>query len=515
MPGDFERLSRPMPVPGPGEALCATRYPSLDPYMNSPIAGELLTLASAPLSRRRLIQGVLCAGGLSMVPSLAVAAGRGPVVIIGAGLAGLYAALQLEAQGYQVTVLEARDRAGGRVKTLDEVPGHPEGGANIIGPNYGRVIHSAQSLQVPLRSPPRGESSGLVIEGQRIPRDAWDTSPLNTLPEPLRAITPDRLGSSLLRDNPLTTSSSWRAPAMSIYDQSALDFYQSKGLDETALGWIDVNNSYGNRLADTSMLSLYRVSASIGRAMAMRQPVLEGAAGNQRIPEAMAKALQGPVRYGDPVVAVTQRADGGVQVSCNSGYRIDAAAVICSLPLPALQAIAFTPGLPPAQLAAIREVEYHPVTQAHFVAREPYWDGADEPAGWWTDGPLGRVFVRQADAGVYNITCWINGDSCARYDSLPRDDAMQLMSDDFTALVPASRGQVELAAMVAWAQSPYSGGSWAVWQPGQIARYADELLKPHGNVVFAGEHTAFSNSGMEGAAESGERAALEVMRMLV
>lgn len=465
------------------------------------------------LSRRRLITGSMSAAGLALLGPLARAANREPVVVIGAGLAGLYAALQLEAQGYAVTLLEARMRPGGRVKTLDEVPGHPEGGANIIGPNYGRVIHSAQSLGVALRSPPRGEPGGFNLQGQRVARADWETSTLNTLPEGLRSITPDRLGSSLLRDNPLSTSSSWRSPAMSSFDESALAFYRSKDLNEQALEWIDANNSYGNRLDDTSMLSLYRVSAGIGRAMAMRQPILEGAAGNQRIPEAMAAAIEGPVRYGDPVIAVTERADGSVHVGCESGYGVDAAGVICTLPLPALRSVQFTPGLPPAQVNAINEVEYHHVTQAHFVAREPYWRAADEPAGWWTDGPLGRVFVRQADAGVYNITCWVNGEGCARYDALPPDDASQLFMDDFIALVPAAQGQVDLEAMVAWAQQPFSGGSWAVWQPGQIARYADELLRPHGHVVFAGEHTAYANSGMEGAAESGERAALEIMRM--
>ncbi len=55
---------------------------------------------------------------------------------------------------------------------------------------------------------------------------------------------------------------------------------------------------------------------------------------------------------------------------------------------------------------------------------------------------------------------------------------------------------------------------WAMWRPGEIARYADALTAPHGRVAFAGEHTAYSNSGMEGAMESGERAALEVMRAL-
>ena len=57
-------------------------------------------------------------------------------------------------------------------------------------------------------------------------------------------------------------------------------------------------------------------------------------------------------------------------------------------------------------------------------------------------------------------------------------------------------------------------GVWAIWRPGEIQKYADALLTPHGRVAFAGEHTAFAKPGMEGAMESGDRAALEVMRWL-
>ncbi|MSQ86237.1 MAG: hypothetical protein EXR10_05220 [Alphaproteobacteria bacterium] len=64
--------------------------------------------------------------------------------------------------------------------------------------------------------------------------------------------------------------------------------------------------------------------------------------------------------------------------------------------------------------------------------------------------------------------------------------------------------------MVVKSQRICGRGAYAYWKPGQITRFAKELGKPRGRMFFAGEHTAVTNRGMEGAMESGERAALEI-----
>jgi monoamine oxidase len=59
-------------------------------------------------------------------------------------------------------------------------------------------------------------------------------------------------------------------------------------------------------------------------------------------------------------------------------------------------------------------------------------------------------------------------------------------------------------------RDPFSGGDWVIWGPGQITELFGHVATPHGRIHFAGEHTSRSNRGMEGAQESGERAAQEV-----
>ena len=72
------------------------------------------------------------------------------VLIIGAGLSGLYAANLLEEEGYKVTVLEADKRVGGRVLTQKEIPGNPETGGTAFGSGYARVIDTANRFGINL-----------------------------------------------------------------------------------------------------------------------------------------------------------------------------------------------------------------------------------------------------------------------------------------------------------------------------------------------------------------------------
>jgi monoamine oxidase len=474
-------------------------------------------MASRFLQRPTRRQFVATLGSLAlagMLPRGLKASGR-KVIVVGAGLSGLQSALLLEQLGHEVVVLEARQRVGGRVLTLDDIPGHPEGGANTIGPNYGRIIAAAQRFGVALAPQGRGDAPGLMIDGQVVDREAWSDSPLNTLPESLRSITPDRLSGALLRDNPLSASSSWIQPVGIEVDISAEEFFASKGLDARALQWLDVNNSYGNRLADTSLDMLYRVGASVGRAIEMRQPAFDAALGNMRIPEAMAAGLSTPVLHGEKVLGVQQTGDE-IVARCESGNEFRGDALICALPATAVRKIRFEPLLNTEQNQAFQEVEYHKVTQAHLLAESPYWQSAGEPASWWTNGSLGRMFSsgKPNDAGSYNITVWINGDACDRFDAMEHDEAGAAILKEFQRQVPSSKGQVSLGALVRWAVDPLNEGVWAVWHPGQVSSLRKLLAVPHDRVFFAGEHTAVSNSGMEGAMESADRVVLEALRRL-
>ncbi len=466
------------------------------------------------IPRRRFLAGA-AALAIASLP-LPAGAQRRRVVVVGAGLAGLHTALLLQEAGFSVSVIEGRDRVGGRVLTLEDVPGRPEAGGSQIGSNYRRLLAAAEQLGVALEaSGPSGAlPTSYLINGASETRQSWPQSPHNPFPEELRAITPDRLTSSLLSEPPYRQTSDWHSPEMVAHDVSASGWFRGRGLDAAGLALLDANNGYGNRFADTSLLSLYRVVAGFQRGAAEGASLLEVAGGNLRLPQAMAEALAQPVLLQETLTELAQT-DAGVRLLCASGLEIEADAAVLSLPVPALRSVAFSPAPPARQAEAIATLAFNKVTQAYFEASGEAWQASGIPGSIWSNAEFGRLFARRiGDSERILATAWVNGDACDRYDALPAAEAGERILADISRAFPGASGNLQLRGLVRWGADRFSGGSWPAWAPGQIGRYFEALRQPHGRVFFAGEHTASEFSGMEGAFESGERAAAEVLSAL-
>lgn len=466
---------------------------------------------------------------LKLVPAaIAVGASSRPlwagsqpdVIVLGAGLAGLNAALLLEKFGLRVRVLEASQRIGGRLHTLDDVPGRPEAGGSQIGAAYARTVDTARQLGVPLETSARSpllKEDGLVyfINGRRWSRGDWARAPENPLPEALREISPERALGRLIGDSPLKSIAAWRDPAFAHYDISVLAELRAKGLSDAALRLLDVNNGYGDTLGDTSLLNLFYVQTNMLEVMRIKGPVQNVVGGNQRLPEAMATTLKGDVLLGHQATEV-DAGSTGVTVRCADRSRHRARFVICALPLPAMSHIRFVPGLPNRLGEAVKKLAYGRVTQIHLEVLKPFWESEGLLPYMWSDGPLERMFPQdeKGTGQAESLTLWINGAGTARWDTMNDRDAARLVADELTKIYPASQGSVRMVRRIAWHLSPLAGGSWANWHPGQITRYAPILGIPQGRLHFAGEHTGRTLRGMEAAMESGERVATEILAKL-
>ena len=268
------------------------------------------------IDRRNLMKGGAALAVASLV-SGARAQETADVIVLGAGLSGLNAALLLEEQGQKVIVLEGRNRAGGRLYTLDDVPGAPEAGGSGIGMGYARLIDRANTLGIKLvpqraRTEATGDTTLIHIRDTSILAKDWAASPLNPYVGDARKRPPWLMSfSSLNAYNPLPEAAAWRSPEMAKHDVSVSAFLAAKGWTPEQLRLAYATNpSYGNSGDDLSAMMWWHIAKNAELMAGAGGGAMSIAGGNQRLPEAMAKAVKPGVRYGKAVVGIRSDANG-------------------------------------------------------------------------------------------------------------------------------------------------------------------------------------------------------------
>lgn len=442
------------------------------------------------------------------------------VIVVGAGLAGLHAARLLESQGANVLVLEGRDRVGGRIFTLDDLPGYPEGGGNGIGAGYARILDTARELKVPLvpvrqRTESATKTTAIYLRDRRILAADWASSDLNPFPEALRNTMPwDYQWVALARGNPLKTTDDWLKPEFAPYDVSIFEHLRARGESEAA---IDLGSRvgilYGTSPYDFSALHMFQILTWGASQRQFGTAAYAVGKGNQRLPEAMAASLKRPIEHGRTVVAVSQDATR-LTMRCLDGSAYRAKRAIFTLPATAMRQVQFDPPLAGRQSEAVATLGYSTAFQVHFLPTRRFWEQDGLPTNMWTDSFAGRfaaLHYGESPAEVTSFVSFVYGPQGEWLDRLPREQAAAIVLADIERLRPSTKGALRVARVLSWQQDPFAGGTFSAWKPGQISRLANHVAAPAGRIHFAGEHTAVLQRGMEGAMESGERAALEVL----
>jgi monoamine oxidase len=474
------------------------------------------------VSRRTVLKS-LGAAPLLAASGPVRALNKSDVIVIGAGLSGLNAALLLESAGLNVTVLEGRNRIGGRVQSLRDIPGNPEAGGTAFAPGYARLVDAANKYDVGLIdiTPiiPFFFNRQIHLQGQFISNEEWPGSPLNPFPEQFKKAPPYGYFNMLMGGiNPLKTAGTWLQPENAALDISLHDWLREMGQSEAIINLAyNTNPTHGMSAHDISALMVMYAAQFGGmqRQLTANNPIKGYTAkgGNQAIPEAMANALKSEVLLNTTVVGIRSNPEG-VEVQSSDGTVYRAKSVISSLPCSVLRRIKIDPVLTGKQELAVSTLQSQVINQLHLIPKSPFWEKDGMSPNMFTDSLAGMVIAERkgaTPADVTSLTVWLRGDRAAWADQVATEVAIKNVVADLERLRPAAKGQLEVAGYKSWYRDPYSSGDWAIFAPGQISAFGNDIATPHGNVHFCGEHTAVYNRGMEGAMESGERVALEIL----
>jgi len=469
-------------------------------------------------SRREFIKrsaGVIAASGFSPV---SWGSEKNDVIVIGAGVSGLYTAHLLEQQGLAVQVIEASDRIGGRLFTLHDVPGSPEAGGQTFGPTYGRGIFLAlyHNLNLGKINYALGDEPIRQIYSLGDKRihsaEQWRELTENPFPEPYRSEMPDRLLMKVMGTPPFASPNDWLSSDKFALDYPAADFLKAKGFSQEAIEMLGRSYNYGDTLESASTLFMHRNNQIIYDAIRTPGGSKSIVGGNQLLPEKMAASLKRSVLTGNPVSSITQH-ENYVAVKVKDGRELIANSVVCAMPCTRLRDLEFNAPIPSLQREAFEQLTYSRVYQAHFVVETPFWKGKGFLPNVWSDSLIERVFATdpKRTGDITNLTVWINGNTVDQVEKLKQKDAEKLIQDDFYRVLPEARGHTRFVKTHSWQQQPYNKGAFSAWSSGQIAKYSGVISNQIGSIHFAGEHTAQWSSGIEGALESAERAANEVL----
>jgi monoamine oxidase len=232
--------------------------------------------------------------------------------------------------------------------------------------------------------------------------------------------------------------------------------------------------------------------------------------GNDLLPRAFAERLAGRVVYGAPVSGVEQDS-GGARVTFRRGggaaETLAADYVVCAIPFAVLRRVEFAPALSEQKRKVRDQLGYDFASRAFLQTRGRYWERGrtngfavtDLPAEFWpsTFGQPGTRAVVQAYVRHSTSLEWAKMGEAGRVAS-----ALGLVEQ----VLPGARAAFERGAAKCWGEDEWAGCAWTHPSPIQLVA----INAPEGRIHFAGEHASVYASWMNGALESGNRAARAV-----
>ena len=418
-------------------------------------------------------------------------------VIIGAGFSGLSAAYKLKNAGWNVTVLEARNRIGGRVFSY-RMPQNQnlvcELGAEWVGESHERLKALCADFKIPLQ---KHQFDDHLLQNGKVSRPGgWGFS--EQAKTAFEKIKKNYEKLTTLQQRNLDKLDWWT-------------YLEKNGFTEDDLILRDLMDStdFGESIRH---VSAFGALAEYAESSPKNEMDYKMTGGNSRLTEEFTTRIGAEnIRMETFVTEINQSKNGIVTVKTETeNYKADA--VICTVPTNSLLKIKFNPPLPTVQREAAEKLIYARICKNSVLYEKRFWK--DENFSMVSDVTSHFYFhSTQNQAGKEGIlTSYAIGEKADVLASQSDERRMKIITND---LIDFDKDAPKLAkgiASYAWQRDKYTDGAYALYRPGQWFGIRPILQKPHGKILFAGEHLADWQGFMEGAIETGEAAAASLIK---
>ncbi|MBW4635137.1 MAG: FAD-dependent oxidoreductase [Iphinoe sp. HA4291-MV1] len=493
---------------------------------------EIVDILQQKTTRRRLIYG-----GLGLASAISAVTWHGgsdsaafatipKVLVVGAGIAGLVAAYRLSQAGVPVDIIEARNRIGGRIYTVQNAVGTSipvDLGGEFIDTIHTSLRSLAQELGLQIADLYTADKDLIQLtsyfQGRKISEKEilqWFTPLAKKIKQDLAAF-----------DKTSVTYRTRNQVAIKLDNTSITQYLKEAQVHPILSQIIQVayTGLYGREAREQSslnMLLLIGTDTSSFQLNAESDERYQIIGGNDQVPRTLARFLTNSIETGTQLEAIATRSDGSYRVSLHSGNRSSERIyerILLALPFSTLRQVSLNVDMPAVKNKAIAQLGYGNNAKLITAYQERIWRTRYHSTAFVsTDLDFQSIWEasRYQTGSSSLLTNFTGGQSSLLLEQNSAEfQAHKLLTQlekIFPGISSVRKGQ---AIRAYWPTEPYTRGSYACYLVGQWTTIAGAEQENVGNLFFAGEHCSQKFQGyMEGGCRTGEMAAVQILRSL-